>query len=485
MSREKATRAGAWSALDIALRQGVQFLVSVVLARLLMPADFGVIALLSFFTSLSVTFIQGGLSMALVQRQDTTVEEESAVFWCNLGASVVFGAIFIAIAPALAEFYEQPMLRPLMFVAAAQVVLSALGAVQTALITRSLRFDQLTKTGIFASLLSGAVGIGAAVSGMGVWALAAQLLTGSLAGTAALWWVSTWRPILRVRLQAIRRLVRFGLHISASSVFEVLYTNGFLLVIGKIYSVADLGIWNRATSVTSLPTTVMSQIIGRIALPLFAERASDPDALRRGFRTALGLSMFLSLPLMAGLGTLSELVIAALFGPKWAEAAPIMSVTVLSGMLIPLQVLNLNLLLAMGDSARYLRIEIWKKVLGIPIVGTGCFFGLMGIAWAALAISIVAYILNARPTRASIEYGPMDQIRDLAGIFLSAAVMAAGVYLLKLHIDLPPWPALALLSVAGASIYFLTAALLKVTAFHDALAVAKTTAARTLRRKLA
>lgn len=485
MSREKATRAGAWSALDIALRQGVQFLVSVVLARLLMPADFGLIALLSFFTSLSATFIQGGLSMALVQRQDTTLDEETAVFWCNLGASLAFGLIFIIIAPALAAFYEQPLLTPLMFVAAAQVVLSALGAVQTALLTRNLRFDQLTKTGVFASLLSGAVGVGTAAAGWGVWALAAQLLSGSVAGTAALWWVSKWRPRLQVRLQAIRRLVRFGLHISASSVFEVLYSNGFLLVIGKAYSVADLGIWNRATSVTSLPTNIISQIIGRIALPLFAERASEPDALRRGFRLALRVSMLLSLPLMVGLGTLSDLVIAALFGAKWAEAAPIMSITVLSGMLIPLQVLNLNLLLGVGDSQTYLRIEIWKKVFGIPIVGVGCFFGLEGIAWAALVISIVAYILNARPTKASIDYGPLAQMKDLGGIFISAAVMAAGVYALRLQIELTPWPALAALSLAGAAIYFITAAVLRVVALDEALAIAKTTAARTLRREAA
>jgi O-antigen/teichoic acid export membrane protein len=141
MSVERATRAGAWSALDIILRQGVQFVVSIVLARLLSPADFGLMALLTFFTSLSITFVQGGLSMALVQRQDTSLEEESAVFWINLAASTVFGALLVLIAPFLATFYGEPMLRPLLVVAAAQVVLSALGAVQTALLTRTLRFD--------------------------------------------------------------------------------------------------------------------------------------------------------------------------------------------------------------------------------------------------------------------------------------------------------------------------------------------------------
>jgi O-antigen/teichoic acid export membrane protein len=473
MSKEKAASAGAWSALDIALRQGVQFVVSVILARLLTPADFGLIALLGFFISLSVTFIQGGLSMALVQRQDTTADEETAVVWCNLGASLVFGLIFIAIGPALAEFYEQPLLEPLMFVAAAQVALSALGAVQTALLTRSLRFDQLTKAGIVSSLASAAVGVGAAWAGWGVWALAAQLLSSSIVSTVALWCVSSWRPHLRMQLQAIRGLLRFGLHISASSVLEVIYTNGFLLVIGKAYSVSALGIWNRATSVTSFPTNIISQIIGRIALPLFSERASDREALRRGFRFALGLSMMVSLPLMVGLGVLSDLVVAALFGPKWAEAAPIMAVTVLSGALIPLQVLNLNLLLAIGDSRTFLRIEVWKKIYGILIVGTGCFFGLLGIAWSAFVISIVAYILNARPTGESIGYGPIQQIADLRSVFLSAAIMASGVCVLKTKIALSPWPALAVLSLAGALIYFLMLSLLKPPVFPEGIEVAR------------
>lgn len=483
MNRERATRAGAWSALDIVLRQGVQFGVSVVLARLLMPADFGLIALLAFFTSLSATFIQGGFSMALVQRQDTTIEEESAVFWCNLGASIVFGLVFVAIAPALATFYGQPLLRPLMFVAAAQVVFSALGAVQSALLTRTLRFDQLTKTGIVSSLLSGVAGVAAAAAGWGVWALAAQLLTASFLGSAMLWLVSGWRPQLRVRPAAIRRLARFGAHVSASSVLEVMYTNGVLLVIGKAYSVPDLGIWNRATSVTSLPASIISQVIARTALPLFAELSGDRAALRRGFRLAITLSMLLTLPVMVGLSILSDLVIAALFGAKWMAAAPIMTVTVLSGALIPLQVLNLNLLLATGDSGRFLRLELWKKLLGILIVGTGCFFGLMGIAYAAFVISVVAYLLNAAPSKTSIDYGAVEQMKDLRGVLLAAAIMAAGVYAVRTQLSLPVWPSLLILSAAGAAIYSAAVALLKLPEFREARQLARAAADRIRRPK--
>jgi O-antigen/teichoic acid export membrane protein len=482
MSVKAAAHAGAWSALDIILRQGLQFFVSVVLARLLTPADFGLIALLTFFTSLSVTFVQGGLSLALVQRQGTTLDEETAVFWCNLVASLVLGGIFIAIAPLLASFYGAPVLQPLMFVAAAQVVLSALAAVQTALLTRELRFDQLTKTGILSSVFSGAVGVGMAFWGWGVWALAAQLISASAATAAALWWVSAWRPAARVRMSAVRSLARFGAHISLSSVLEVVYSNGFLLVIGKLYGLRDLGIWSRATGVSSLPTSIIAQIIGRTALPLFASRASDPEALRRGMRMALGLAMLISLPIMVGLCVLSQEVILALFGEKWIDAAPLMAVTALSGMLIPLQTLNLNLLLALGDSRRYLRIEIQKKVYGIIIVGAGCFFGMIGIAWSAFVISIVAYYLNAQPAKELIGYGPAKQMLDLGGIGLCALVMGAAVFGLQQYLALPPWTALAVMIPAGAIIYAGAGLLLRIRHFQEALELAKLMGAKLRRR---
>jgi O-antigen/teichoic acid export membrane protein len=484
LTKERAAHAGAWSALDIILRQGVQFVVSIILARLLAPEDFGLIALLTFFTSLSITFVQGGLSLALVQKRNTTREEESAVFWFNLLASLIFAAGMVAIASPVAQFYGQPLLRPLMAVAAFQVVLSALGAVQTALLTRTLRFDQLTKTGIVSSLVSGGVGVGAAFAGWGVWALAAQMLSAAGVSVAALWLVSEWRPVWHMRISSLRGLASFGVNISFSSILEVIYANGFLLVIGKVYGMRDLGIWNRATGVTSLPTNVISQIIARTALPLFAERASEPDALLRGFRLAIGLSMLMSLPLMIGLCLLSDLVILALFGSKWIEAAPILSITALSGALIPLQVLNLNLLLATGDSKRFLRLEIWKKVFGILIVGTGCFFGIIGVAYAALVISIVALVINARPTGEVISYGLLKQLKDLTGIFCAAAAMAVSVWGLREALDLPPWPALAALTAVGGVVYFGTGALFRIQSFIDAFSLGKALAVKVLKRKV-
>jgi teichuronic acid exporter len=469
MTKERAARAGAWSALDIVLRQGVQFVVAVILARLLSPADFGLMSLLAFFSSLSIVFVQGGLSMALVQRTETSHAQESAVFWVNVVAGTLFALILLAIAPMVARFYGYPLMDPLMYVVAGQVVLSSLGAVHSSLLTRSLRFDRLTKAGVVTSLVSGVAGVVAAVMGWGVWALAIQFLVNAAVGSATLWWVSDWRPAWRADVREIRDLFGFGARISLSSTLEILYGKGFALVIGKAYGASDLGLLERASNTTGLPTGIISQIIARTALPLFAARSGDIDGLRRGFQRSVSLAMLLSLPLMAGLALLSELVILNLFGPKWGGSAPLLAITAIGGTLVPLHVLNLQLLLALGDSKRFLQLEIQKKAIGVFIFGAGCFFGIAGVAYASILFAVVAYIINARPTRESINYGIVAQIGDLRGIIAATLFMSAGVLVLKSALALPPLPALAVLVAVGGVLYMGFGFALRLRAFREGL----------------
>lgn len=472
MTVAKAASAGAWSAIDIVLRQGVAFVVSIILARLLAPEDFGIMALLAFFTSLSIVFVQGGLSLALVQRQETSPEQETAVFWTNLCAGILFALILIAIAPWVARFYGYPLMDPLMYVAAAQVVLSSLGAVQSSLLTRTLRFDQLTKTGIVSSVASGVLGVAAAMNGWGVWALAVQILSQTAVSVAALWWVTDWRPSWRVRFGSIRDLMGFGVHLSASSILEVVYSQGFALIIGKVYGARDLGFLTRATSIQALPTGIISAVIARTALPLFAGRFADKDALLRGFRMSVSLAMLLSMPLMAGLAILSDQVIFVLLGPVWMPAAPVLAVVAVGGVLLPLHVLNLQLLLAGGESKTFLVLEVQKKVVGIVCFGTGCFYGIMGVAYASVLFTVMAYWLNARPTRASLGWGVARQLSDLRGIAAATAFMVVGVVALKLVVPFTPIVSLGVLVVAGGVLYLGFGFLTRVAAFREAFEIA-------------
>ena len=471
MTKQKAAKAGLWSALDIAFRQGVQFVVTIVLARLLAPEDFGVIALLAFFASLSIAFAQSGLTAGLVQRQDTSREEESAVFWWNLAVALVFSAAMVAAGPALAAFYEIPILAPLMWVAAFQVVLSALGAVHTALMTRNLEFDRLTKVGVFSSVAAGAAGVGIAVMGGGIWALAAQMAAAAAVNTAGLWLASPWRPALHWQFRSIRRILDFGTWVGIGYLLEVLYTQGSALLIGKLYGVRDLGFYNRAMSTQLLPSSIMAQIVGRIALPLFAPRADDRDALKRGLKMAIGLAMMLNLPLMAGLALLAPEVVVVLFGAKWLPAAPILTILAIGGIFFPFHAINLQLVLAQGRTRTFLRNEIAKKAIGVTCMLVGSLFGIVGLAYSQIVYNVLAAVVNARPSQASLGYGLVGQLRDLSGIILATMVMTAGVLLLKSVLSMDPLPTLILCTAAGGLLYLLTGFLLRSAAFLDALSL--------------
>lgn len=473
MSVEKAAKAGAWSALDIVLRQGVGFGVSIVLARLLAPEDFGLMAMLSLFSSLSIALVQGGLTLALVQRQNTTHEEESTVFWCNLIAAVLFALVIVAIAPAVARFYGYPALRGLMLVAAAQVVISSIGAVHSAILTRNLQFDRLAATGVISALLSGAAGIAAAIAGWGVWALAVQLLVLAAFSNAALWLVSDWRPMPSFRLRSIGDLYRFGLGISLSSTLEVLYSQGFALLVGKLHGAYDLGLFNRAMSTQALPGTIFSAIISRVSLPLFSARKDEPEALQRGLRMALSLAMFLSLPVVAGLAILSDLILLCLFGEQWVPAARILTILALAGALLPFHVLNLQLLLALGRAGEFLHIEIKKKVVGVALVVAGSIFGIEGLAYALALGNIPVLMLNSAPTKRLIGYGTSAQLRDTTGVISAAAFMSVVVYGASLYVDLQPWAQLGFLTILGAMAYLGFCMVFRLRGFREAYELGK------------
>lgn len=473
MSVQRAAHAGFWSAVDVVGRQVVQFLVSVILARLLQPGDFGLIALVAFFSSFATVFVQGGLTTALIQRAESSREMESGAFWLNLAASAVFALLLVALAPILAAFYNERLLQPLMSFAAAQVVLSAAGSVHAALLSRRLAFVDLAKAGIVSALISGAIGLIAAWRGAGVWALAYQ-------GTAAvgtyslmLWCLNGWRPLLGFRFAAVRPLIRFGWWLSVSAILEVLYSQGFSLLVGKLHGVRDLGLYNRASNTQMLPSTSLSLILARIILPLFAPRVDEIESTRRGFRMANSLVMLLNVPVMVGLIAVPDLVTVTLFGPQWRPAAPILAVLALSGLFYPLHLINLNLLLARGDSRTFFHLELAKKLIGIVTIILGSIFGIMGLAWSQVAMSIFALFLNGYPSRVALGYGPLAQLWDLRGIAFCAAIMAAGTLLARHYLRLPPALSLGLL-VPGAAILYLGCGFgLRLRSFREAFHIAK------------
>ena len=451
------------------LRHGLQFIVAIVLARILSPEEFGTIALLYLFTGLASALVDGGFSVALIRDRETTQADESTVFWINVILGLVVSAALGLSAGLIASFYQSPILEVLTWVMAANVLLAALGSIHSTLLTKALNFRVQLKIGAFAAIVSGAIAIWLAWLGFGVWALAAQTLAATASTTLLLWWAHEWRPSREFSAASARRLFKFGGFLLASSILDIVYTRFYTVLIGRMFGVRELGYYGRADAIKQLPVGVLSGILSRVAFPIFAAAANDPAQLRRGVQLSVRGMMLLNLPMMIGLAAIAEPALITLLGEKWLPAAPIMQVLCLAGVFWPLHVINLNVLLAQGHSGLFFRLEVVKKCLGIALLGVGTFFGVMGIAWSTVAFGVIAFGINAHYSKKFLGYGALAQVKDFAPIAGVSAAMGILVALASsVWSPLPALESLAL-SVLGAGIYITLLAGFCIQAFHDAI----------------
>ncbi|HEV2078380.1 MAG TPA: lipopolysaccharide biosynthesis protein, partial [Allosphingosinicella sp.] len=394
--------------------------------------------------------------------------QESSVFWFDMSAGLVLAAVLIALAPVVAAFYGHPVLRQLMLVSAAQVVVTAAGSVPSALLVRALRFREIFLVGVAAAILSGAVGVGLAVLDFGVWALSLQAFTAAFVTTAMVWIVGGWRPRMAFDWIESRPLFRFGSHLVVTGFLDVLYMQGFALIVGKLHGVRELGLYNRAQQTQWLPSAILMQIIGRVTLPLFAGRIHDVEALARAVRRSMRLTMVINVPVMVGLAALSDLVLYLLFGSDWTGAAPILSVLAVAGLFYPTGLINLQALLAQDRSQYYLWLTVLKQGLGIAAVAVGSFFGIMGLAYAMVAYCLLSFLINARPSHTFLGYGALAQVKDLLPIFALGGAMGVLVILVRPLLGLGPVLDLLVLTAIGASFYLGAALLVRLKALADA-----------------
>lgn len=463
-----AARAGAWSAIDIVLRQSVQFIVSIVLARLLSPADFGIVALVSFFTGFGTAVVEGGFATALIQRQDTTREQESALFWMGLAWSAGLGVLLVLLAPFIADFYGHAVLEPLMWLAAAHLLVVAVGAVPTALMTRAMRFDVLAKIALVAALVSGAVAISSAALGAGVWALALQVIVFMGVHSGVLWVVAGWFPVARVRGTGAARLLGFSQRVGFSNLLDHLYVQGFALLVGKVYGVSALGIYNRAHATQHFASGTLGTILRRLTLPLLSSRASDPEVLRETLRRTTRMAMVVTLPVMAGLAVTSDLVVLILFGREWLPSAPILAVLALAGVFLPLQMINVQLLLALDRPELFWRIEVIKKSIGIAMILAGSAFGLTGLAWSQVAFSLFAHFFSGYFSGRFAGYGAFRQLTDLLPLALLSGAMIGALLFLRPLLHGAPLLLLIEMAAIGIAIFVVFGFLLRLEAFKEA-----------------
>ncbi len=453
---QKTAKAAKWSAVDVFVRHGMQFVVSVVLARLLVPEDFGMIAMLAMFVSVAGIFIDSGFSAALIQRQNTTRAEESTVFYFNLGMGALTALLLCAAAPWIAAFFKHPALQYLSYAMAVNLFVGALGGMHTTLLSKEMNFRVLAKVGVVSSMAAGGLAIYMASQGYGVWSLAGHSVASGIITVLLLWRWHPWRPEWTFSLASLRSFFRFGGYTMAATLTDVFSSNLYLILIGKMYSVRDVGLYSRAQNTQQLPVTLMMGVINRVAFSTFASVAEDKARLVRGLRQAQALSMLVSLPVSVGVIILAEPLVLTLFGAQWQPCVPILQVLGVGGLLWPLHVLNLNVLSAQGRADLFFWLTIFKKAFAITLTVAASFYGVMAIAWAQVAISILVYFANTHYTRVFLGYSGWKQLGDLAVNFVSVIPMAIAVYLINEMMLASHFVKLVTASIVGGGIYWLT-----------------------------
>jgi teichuronic acid exporter len=465
----KARSAVYWSSLDILVRQGLKFVVTVILARLLVPEDFGTVALLALFLGLGGLFVNGGFSAALIQKQDATHTDESTIFWFNIGAAFVVTLGLMALSPWLARYFELPVLRLLAMVMACNIFISAFGTIHTTLLTKQLNFKVLTIVGVLATVLSSGLAIYLARADYGVWALAWQALSATIFTTVLLWWFSSWRPLMTFSGSSFNSLMAFSGWVFASGLLDTIYQKGYTLLIGKYYGTYDLGIYNQADNTQQGPTSILTSVISRVTFPLFSSISDDPARLRRAVRLSLRSVMLITSPAMLGLAVLATPFIREVFGEQWLPAAPLLQILCLAGLLWPLHVINVHVLKAQGHAKLNFRLALIKKTLGVVLLIGGTFFGLTGIAWSRVLSSILGLFINGYYTGKFLDYGAFNQAKDYLPAIAASVMMGAVVILADRWIEIGGATELVILIVIGAVSYSALTLFSGVSALKDAV----------------
>jgi teichuronic acid exporter len=466
--KRTAFSAATWSFLDTFGVQGIQFVVGIVLARLLAPEDFGLIAMLAVFIAIAQVFVDSGLSSALIQKQEVTAEDENTMFYVNIAVALAaYGLLWLA-APYVAQFYKQPVLKTLLRVLSLVIIIKSFAIIQTTFLRKRLDFRSLFFRSLLSFPVSGAVGIIMAYRGFGVWSLVAQQLVASVVSVICYWVQGHWWPRLIFSIQSFKRLTGYGSRQLAAGLLDTLFQNIYQIVIGRLFSAAPLGYYARAVSLQRLATNNLSTIVSRVAFPLFCTVHQDANRLREAASRTLAMLAMIMFPIMVGLMVVATPLVTVLLSAKWLPCVPYFRLLCIIGILYPLHVVNVNVLRARGEMGIYLRLEFLKKSLIIVAILLTYRWGIMVMVCGQVVQSIINYHLNAHFGGKSIGYSWQAQCKDILPYASVTLVMVAASAAAGLVVSGPQIVKLLVQAVVGAVVYIACCHLLRLSEFRDA-----------------
>lgn len=459
--KQKTINGMVWSVSERLSLQIVHTIISIILARILDPSEFGLIGMLVIFTSIAQSILDSGFGSALIQKKDATQTDSSSIFYFNLLIGLVLAAILFLSAPIIAKFYQQPILTSLTRVLSLNMVINAFSLVQLSLLRKAMEFKKHFAVSITAVLISGVCGILAADAGLGVWSLVIQTLSNSLAQAVLLWLLNKWRPARQFSMVSLKSMFSFGSKLLIAGLIETIFKNIYQTFIGKNYSAQELGYYTRATTLETAATVATSMALGQVIFPTFSPFQDDNDTLRKVHKTTLKMSMFLHMPLMIGLIAIAGPLFIFLLTEKWAASIPYFQLLCVVGLFYPMVVQHYNIFRIKGRSDQHLKLEIVKYVMTALAILLTYKSGIIALVYGQICVAIISHVIVSHYAGKLINFTLLDQLKALFPILGVTLVMGIVMFLIGTLSIQSSFVMLLLQIIGGVGVYFVMNMLLK------------------------
>jgi O-antigen/teichoic acid export membrane protein len=459
--KSKAINGVVWSAVEILSSRAGQLVIGIVLARILMPEDFGLIGMLSIFIGISQSLIDSGMGSGLVQKKTRTDIDFSTVFVFNFFVSIfVYGVLFFT-APFIADFYEMPQLVLLTRVLTLNIIINSLAIVQRTRLTINIDFKTIAKVNVVSVLLGGGIGIAFAYTGFGVWSLVILNISRTIISVTMIWFLSRWSPSFLFSKQSFKELFGFGSKLLLAGLYAQTLNNIYNIVIGKAYSASDLGYYTKTKQFADVTAGTVASIMQQVTFPILASLQDDRSRMTSVFSRLIRMSAFLIFPAMTLLALVSEPFVRMILTEKWLPMVPLLQWMCFARIFYPMSAINMNILNAVGRSDLFLKVDLSKLPLIVAALLITIPLGVKAMVIGHVFTSGISFFINAYMPGRLFGYGPLKQLRDMFPVFISTVIMAIVVFFVSSIFESNMFKLLFGI-ITGGIVYFVSSYLLKI-----------------------
>ncbi len=454
-----------WSFFEQLLKRGVSILVTLLLARFLVPEDFGLLAMMTVFIAIGIAVMDSGINQAAIRKLEPDEAYFSTAFYANLGLGVLAYILLFIASPFIADYYDESRLTLLLRVAGIVIIINSFQVIQVVMLSRALNFKAQMKASLPAAIFSGIIAVILAYLDFGVWALIVQTLLSALISVIIYWWLQPWRPSLVFHFSALKEMYGFGYKLFLSGLLDTVAKNIYVLVIAKVFSTTEAGLFFFAGRIKDIVVTQLVTSVQKVTYPALSKLQDDDIKLKQSYRNVLQVITFILFPAMLMLAALAEPLFEFLFPERWLPAVPYLQLLCIVGIMYPLHAINLNILKVKGRSDLFLGLEIMKKMLLALVLFISYRYGVIGILLGRGVQSLLAYAPNAYFSSRLINYKVNEQLRDVIPNFILSLIISTAMYGLVMVIELRPILVLFIVGVFGVVAYVMTAKILNLHAY--------------------